>query len=90
MWKGIGPHCLTTNAVSFLTTILKGDTMRNVSNTFWKKWYGPDEPDRVALVRTLALPTRKLNGELYEHHCAVLINSYLSDLSEYLEGQEEQ
>lgn len=55
--------------------------------TFWAKWYGADELDRVKLVETLTLPSPKIKPrELYEHHAAELINSYLEDLAEYLEG----
>lgn len=52
---------------------------------FWAKWYKADGLERKKLVETLTLPSRKLTGRLYKHQCAVLMNSYLVDLAEYLE-----
>lgn len=58
-----------------------------MTEAFWEKWYGANELDRVKLVESLTLPSPEVEPRnLYEHHCAVLINSYLTDLSEHLEG----
>lgn len=56
-----------------------------MSLEFWEKWYKADELKRVELVGTLTLPSPRLVGQDYKHHCAVLLNSYLTDLAEYME-----
>lgn len=62
--------------------------MEKLPKVFWGSWYASDELHRVELVKTLTLPSRELEGEDYKHHSAVLINSYLTDLSEFMEGLE--
>ena len=56
-----------------------------MTTTFWKQWLDANELNKVRLVETLTLPSQAIDDkELYEHHCAVLMNSYLCDLEEYL------
>jgi len=63
--------------------------MDKIASEFWRKWYGADESGKLKLVKTLTLPSKKIEDEeLYKHHCASLVNSYLTDLSEYMEGLE--
>jgi hypothetical protein len=52
---------------------------------FWQKWYDADELQRVELVKTLTLPSTKLKGDDFKRSCAVVINSYLTDLENYLQ-----
>ena len=60
-----------------------------MGNEFWRRWYGSDELSRLKLVETLTLPSRDVDDEeLYRYQCASLINSYLTDLSEFMEGLE--
>lgn len=49
-----------------------------MSEEFWKKWYGADELERLALVETLT-------GFKNNYSQASLLNSYLSDLTDFLE-----
>ena len=52
----------------------------NVKSKFWERWLKADELEKVKLVLTLTLPSPQVEPkELYEHHCATLINSYLVD-----------
>jgi len=52
-------------------------TSEGVSSQFWEKWYHADELDRFELIH-------RLTG-IEDHSTATLVNSYLTDLTEYLE-----
>ena len=52
---------------------------------FWDNWRSADEIERLKIVETLTLPSRKLKGDDYKYSCASLINSYLTELEKYLE-----
>ena len=52
-------------------------TDKNFMDQLWDKWYHADELERLKLVE-------RLTG-MGDHATAVLTNSYLTDLAEYLE-----
>lgn len=52
-------------------------TNESVSGRFWDNWYHADELERLKLIC-------RLTG-MEDHATAVLVNSYLTDLTEYLE-----
>jgi len=58
--------------------------MTSVSREFWAKWHSADELGKVDLIKTLTLPAKIGDEEAYKYHSAVLINSYLLDLMDYL------
>ena len=54
--------------------------MSKISKKFWNKWLNANELEKVELVKTLTLPSQKVEPKsLHEHHCATLLNSYLVD-----------
>ena len=53
-----------------------------VPDKFWSKWYHADDLERLELVE-------KLTG-MEDHTTAVLTNSYLIDLTSYLEEELEK
>jgi len=53
-------------------------TDEDLMGQFWDKWYHADELERLKLVQ-------ELTG-MSEHATATLVNSYVTDLAEYLEG----
>jgi len=51
---------------------------------FWTKWTKANEIEKVDLVKTLTLPSPSVQPqELFVHHCATLINSYLEDAVDF-------
>lgn len=56
--------------------------MKDVKETFWSKWYKANEIERLRLVQTLT-------GFKNDYSQASLLNSYLTDLSEYIEQNKE-
>jgi len=52
-------------------------TSESIPGKFWDKWYHADELDRLEFIQ-------QLTG-MEDHATAVLVNSYLTDLAEYLE-----
>lgn len=57
-----------------------GCIMSEISKDFWSKWLKASGLEKVDLVKTLTLPSQRVEPKnLYEHHCATLLNSYLVD-----------
>lgn len=61
---------------------------QNISDRFWEKWHKANELDRVDLIKTLTLPAKIEDDGAYNYQCAILINSFLCDLADYLAKSE--
>jgi hypothetical protein len=55
-----------------------------VVRNYWSKWCSSNELERLELVKTLLFPWSK--DTVLKHSEATMINSYLEDLEQFLNG----
>ena len=57
--------------------------MKKLPARFWGRWYRADELKRVDIIKELGIEKSCVNP----HAVATLVNSFLVDLTEYLENR---
>ncbi len=61
--------------------------MGEIANDFWAKWDKADELQKVKLVEELVMIKSSHKDEILKYADAVLLNSYLVDLQQYLKDK---